>query len=105
MEIPSFVSKSRLSTPACNRQLFFNSAGSSLISTATKKVMLDYLNKEIEIGGYDVMMECEDETNEFYKEAAKLINAEPQNLRTKRVPRMLTLRCFIPCLGKRTISS
>ncbi len=80
MEIPSFVSESRFSTPASMKQLFFNSAGSSLISTATKKVMLDYLDQEIEIGGYDVMMECEDETNEFYKEAAKLINAEPHNI-------------------------
>lgn len=80
MEIPTFVREARKLTPACEKQLFFDSAGSSLVSMNTKKVMLEYLDEECERGGYDVMMDYKEAFQTFYVEAAKLIHASPRNI-------------------------
>ena len=67
-------------TPACKNQLFFNSAGSSLISEKTKQIMISYLQEESVLGGYDLMMENYNKFDQFYVQAAQLIHAKPENI-------------------------
>lgn len=52
-----------------------NSAGSSIMSDSTIKVITDYLHLEQKIGGYECMVESYPEFDLFYNRTAKLINA------------------------------
>ena len=74
------IEKVRAQCPAAAKSLFFNSAGSSLPSLKTTEIVIDFTKREAEVGGYKLMVDEGDQFNEFYIEAAKLINAEPRNI-------------------------
>lgn len=61
-------------------KLFFNNAGSSLMSNIVVDSMLDYLKQEEQFGGYEVVNKNAELLENFYTETAKLINCKPSNI-------------------------
>ncbi|NND93673.1 MAG: aminotransferase class V-fold PLP-dependent enzyme [Flavobacteriales bacterium] len=70
----------RYDTPACEKNLFLNSAGSSLPPTIVNKTIYEYLRSEEEVGGYKLMEIKAVDINGFYSSSAKLIGASPRNM-------------------------
>lgn len=70
----------RRDTPGCADKIFLNSAGSSLMPKIVAEKMTEYLHDEEKLGGYEVAKRRAFETDEFYKETAKLINCGTDNI-------------------------
>ena len=70
----------RADIPALASITHFNNAGTSLMPRPVFEAMLDYLHREQEIGGYETAMEREGDTEDFYRQAARLINARPEDI-------------------------
>ena len=74
------IAKIRRDTPALEDHIFLNSAGSSLPPEIVRKTITEYLDAEMRVGGYKVMMERQEYFKDFYSETAHLINAQPHNI-------------------------
>ncbi|MCW8962802.1 MAG: aminotransferase class V-fold PLP-dependent enzyme [Gammaproteobacteria bacterium] len=74
------VSQLRQMTPGCLRRIHFNNAGASLPTTQTLTKVVDYLQREAEIGGYEAAREANDEIEATYSSIARLINAAPDEI-------------------------
>jgi selenocysteine lyase/cysteine desulfurase len=61
-------------------KIFMNNAGSSLMPSIVVDSMIDYLELEEQIGGYEVAAKNAEVLEEFYDETARLINAKPSNI-------------------------
>lgn len=61
-------------------KFFMNNAGSSLMPSIVVDSMIDYLELEEQIGGYEVAAKNAEVLEEFYDETARLINAKPSNI-------------------------
>lgn len=61
-------------------KIFMNNAGSSLMPSIVVDSMIDYLDLEEQIGGYEVAVKNAEVLEEFYDETARLINAKPSNI-------------------------
>lgn len=61
-------------------KIFMNNAGSSLMPSIVVDSMIDYLDLEEQIGGYEVAAKNAEVLEEFYDETARLINAKPSNI-------------------------
>ncbi|MFY7816238.1 MAG: aminotransferase class V-fold PLP-dependent enzyme, partial [Chryseobacterium taeanense] len=61
-------------------KIFLNNAGSSLMPSIVVDSMIDYLEMEEQMGGYEVANRNSEVLEEFYGETAKLINAKPHNI-------------------------
>ncbi|MDQ0594151.1 cysteine desulfurase/selenocysteine lyase [Chryseobacterium ginsenosidimutans] len=61
-------------------KIFLNNAGSSLMPTAVVDSMIDYLHQEEQLGGYEVANRNSELLEQFYDEAAKLINCKSSNI-------------------------
>lgn len=69
-----------LDIPNYGDKIFLNNAGASLMPVSVRKVIKDYLDKELEIGGYKLVDLEADTLNEFYEVTAQLLNCEPRNI-------------------------
>jgi selenocysteine lyase/cysteine desulfurase len=74
------INKIRRDTAGVSRQLFMNSAGASLPPITVVQKITEYLREEEQLGAYKVETLEQDQLNEFYTEAAKLINCQPRNI-------------------------
>ncbi|RQO40661.1 aminotransferase [Chryseobacterium sp. KBW03] len=70
----------RQDTPGCSDKIFLNSAGSSLMPKIVVDTIVNYLYEEQQVGGYTAADRKSEQINQFYEEAAKLINAKPFNI-------------------------
>lgn len=70
----------RKDTPGCNAKLFLNNAGASLNPKIVTETMIDYLQQEQVIGGYQLAAKKDSEINEFYTELATMLNCKPENI-------------------------
>lgn len=61
-------------------KIFLNNAGSSLMPSVVVDSMIDYLELEEQLGGYEVANRNAEVLEEFYDETARLINAKPSNI-------------------------
>ncbi|WP_288243301.1 aminotransferase class V-fold PLP-dependent enzyme [uncultured Chryseobacterium sp.] len=61
-------------------KIFMNNAGSSLMPSIVVDSMIEYLESEEQLGGYETMNRKADALEEFYDEAARLINTKPSNI-------------------------
>jgi selenocysteine lyase/cysteine desulfurase len=66
----------RADTPGCEQVVHFNNAGCGLLAAP----VLDHLNLEARIGGYEASAARAAEVREFYTEIAALINCGPDNI-------------------------
>jgi selenocysteine lyase/cysteine desulfurase len=74
------IDQIRQDTPGCAHKLFLNSAGSSLPPKVVNEKIIEYLQEEAIIGGYKLADQKAAEIQEFYKEAALLLNTRAENI-------------------------
>lgn len=70
----------RSDTAGLENKVHLNNAGASFVPKVVSEVLFDYLNKEALLGGYELEEQSETALNEFYIQAAKLLQAKPENL-------------------------
>ncbi|MBB5850021.1 aminotransferase class V-fold PLP-dependent enzyme [Amycolatopsis umgeniensis] len=76
LDIPAL----RADTPGTEKVVHFNNAGCGLLAKPVLATMLDHLNLEAEIGGYEAAAARAGEVAGFHREIAALINARPHNI-------------------------
>ncbi len=74
------IEQIRKDIPHYGNKIFFNSAGASLMPQSVVQKINYYLREEEKLGGYKVADLKENEINEFYNQASKLIGCEPRNI-------------------------
>jgi cysteine desulfurase / selenocysteine lyase len=70
------IARLRADTPACEKLIHFNNAGSSLMPTPVYQAVLDHLALEQTIGGYAAEDEAEPALEDFYDAFAALLSCE-----------------------------
>ncbi|MEV7549418.1 aminotransferase class V-fold PLP-dependent enzyme [Amycolatopsis sp. NPDC089917] len=70
----------RADTPGSEKVVHFNNAGCGLLAKPVLTTMLDHLDLEAGIGGYEAAAARADEVAGFYREIAALINARARNI-------------------------
>ncbi|MDB5244124.1 MAG: capreomycin acetyltransferase, partial [Spirosoma sp.] len=70
----------RADTPGCHHSLFMNSAGASLMPQPVVTAMMEYLQQEAQLGGYEVERLRMDQIARFYDETARLLNTRLYNI-------------------------
>ena len=74
------VGRFRAETKGVNNVLHLNNAGASLPPDIVHNTVVQYLERERDIGGYEAKSESGSRFNEFYTEVAKLIGAKPSEI-------------------------
>ncbi|MFZ2100527.1 MAG: aminotransferase, partial [Oricola sp.] len=74
------IEKARADTPACEKVLHFNNAGSSLMPTPVFEALQAVLHDENTLGGYEAERRAADDLASFYTEFAALLNASPDEI-------------------------
>ncbi|GAA1696056.1 aminotransferase class V-fold PLP-dependent enzyme [Kribbella yunnanensis] len=69
----------RADTPGCEQVIHFNNAGCGLLATPVLTTMLEHLQLEAQIGGYEASASRAAEVREFYVELAALLGGWPDN--------------------------
>jgi selenocysteine lyase/cysteine desulfurase len=74
------IARVRLDTKACQNNIFLNSAGASLPPEVVTDTVIDYLQKEAIIGGYQQAQVYEKQIQQFYINTATLLNTKSSNI-------------------------
>lgn len=74
------IEQLRADTPGTQAVIHFNNAGCSLPVKESIDIITEYLQLEATLGGYEVKNKYESIINEFYTEAAQLINASDDEI-------------------------
>ncbi|MVM28509.1 aminotransferase class V-fold PLP-dependent enzyme [Spirosoma sp. HMF4905] len=74
------LARLRADTPGCLDNLFMNSAGASLMPQPVVTAMMEYLQQETQLGGYEVERLRTGQIARFYDETAQLLNTQPGNI-------------------------
>lgn len=70
----------RADTPGCEQVIHFNNAGCGLLAKPVLQTMLDHLQLEAQIGGYEAAAARSEQVRGFYTELAALIGCGPGNI-------------------------
>lgn len=70
----------RADTPACESLIHLNNAGASLMPKPVHQAVLDHLDLEFNIGGYEAHAQATSKIEAFYAEFARLLNASPDEI-------------------------
>src|SRR5687768_2347897 len=70
------IARLRADTPACEKLIHFNNAGSSLMPKPVYQAVLDHLTLEQTIGGYAAEDEAEPALEDFYDAFAALLTCD-----------------------------
>lgn len=70
----------RADTPACEHRLHFNNAGASLMPDPVFRVLLEHLELERMVGGYEAQARAHAELAAFYSEFAALLGCSPAEI-------------------------
>ncbi len=73
---PPFLTRIRADTPGCDHVLHFNNAGAALTTRQSLQTVLDHLQQEAQIGGYEAARLAGDRVEAIYDSVATLINAQ-----------------------------
>ncbi len=74
------IERLRAETPGCAHVTHFNNAGSSLPPEAVLDAVVDHLQREAEIGGYEAAAERSDRLEHTYDALARLVGAQPDEI-------------------------
>ncbi len=74
------INKIRNETPGAKYVCHFNNAGAALPAHDTVQAITNFINKEARTGGYRMQFSNEALLQGFYQNAAKLINASPEEI-------------------------
>ncbi|OAI50389.1 aminotransferase class V [Opitutia bacterium SCGC AG-212-L18] len=78
--MPINLEKVRLETPGAKEVIHFNNAGASLPCNKVLRSVIDHLTLESQKGGYEAAAIKQEAIDRFYTAAAKLINAEADEI-------------------------
>jgi selenocysteine lyase/cysteine desulfurase len=70
------IARLRADTPACEKLIHFNNAGSSLMPAPVYRAVLDHLALEQSIGGYEAEDEASPALEDFYDAFADMLNCD-----------------------------
>ncbi len=70
----------RRDTPGCRQRIHFNNAGASLVPLPVLRTIIDHLNLESQIGGYEAAEAASDRISAVYDSAARLLNCAPDEI-------------------------
>lgn len=73
------IERIRAETPGCSSVIHLNNAGSSLPPAVVLDAVLDYLQAEARVGGYEIASDRADELAAVYSNASRVLGGEPQN--------------------------
>jgi cysteine desulfurase / selenocysteine lyase len=76
----SLINKLRDDTLGCKQFLHLNNAGASMQPHQVVRAVIHYLEQEELIGGYELATNEAEKLNDFYSQAAKLLNASPDEI-------------------------
>lgn len=74
------IERFRDDTPGCRQVVHLNNAGASLCPAPVLSTILDYLQLESHVGGYEAELEKAAELEAVYSSLARLIGAKPQEI-------------------------
>ncbi|RMF86100.1 MAG: aminotransferase class V-fold PLP-dependent enzyme [Nitrospinota bacterium] len=74
------VEKVRRETPGCEEVIHFNNAGASLMPRPVLHTVVQHLQREALIGGYEAKEEADDRLEQVYQDIAAFIGARPQEI-------------------------
>lgn len=74
------VEKVRADTPGCTEVLHFNNAGASLPPNPVFQSVIDHLELERKIGGYEAKAQVQYKIDRFYESLASLLNCKPNEI-------------------------
>ncbi len=74
------LARARLETPGCEKSLFFDSAGASLMPQVVLDAQIAHLEREAERGGYTAAAEAEEAVERTYRALARLLNCSPREI-------------------------
>ncbi len=74
------VAKIRAETPGCSEVLHFNNAGASLPPDVVYQAVVNHLNLERNIGGYEAEARFREKIAHFYTAFATLLNCKPEEV-------------------------
>jgi cysteine desulfurase/selenocysteine lyase len=74
------VTTVRADTPACERVLHFNNAGAALMPDPVYRVLVEHLELERRVGGYEAQAIAADAVDAFYSEFAELLGCEENEI-------------------------
>jgi cysteine desulfurase/selenocysteine lyase len=67
------VEKARMDTPGCEHVLHFNNAGAALMPQIVRDTLVDHIDRELMMGGYEAASQVKDRLENVYLSTAKLI--------------------------------
>jgi selenocysteine lyase/cysteine desulfurase len=70
----------RQETDGCANVIHLNNAGAGLMPNTVTKAIVEHINLEAAIGGYEAAALKAESINEFYNQAGRLINCKPANI-------------------------
>jgi len=74
------IEKVRAETPGCSQVLHFNNAGASLPPDTVFQAVVDHLDLERRIGGYEAEARVQEKIDRFYSAFATLLNCRPEEI-------------------------
>lgn len=74
------IDRVRADTPACERMIHVNNAGSSLQPEPVTRAVLDHLTLEQQIGGYEAEAQAANDLASFYTGFASLLGCRPHEI-------------------------
>ncbi|MCI0490743.1 MAG: aminotransferase class V-fold PLP-dependent enzyme [Blastocatellia bacterium] len=74
------IERLRAETPGCEERIHLNNAGAALMPEPVKRAILDHIELESRIGGYEAADARREEIESAYKSVARLIGARPRNI-------------------------
>lgn len=80
MNNPVDIIRARKDTPACEDVIHFNNAGSSLMPEPVSSALFEFLQSEVNRGGYETAGLYDDGLENCYRAAARLLNCQPQEI-------------------------
>ncbi|MDJ0702383.1 MAG: aminotransferase class V-fold PLP-dependent enzyme [Leptolyngbyaceae cyanobacterium MO_188.B28] len=74
------LSRARRETPGCENVLHFNNAGAALMPHCVLDAVVNHLNLEAQIGGYEAAARAQESVERVYAAAAQLIGCEADEI-------------------------
>lgn len=74
------IGQVRAETPGCSQVLHFNNAGASLQPDTVFQAVVDHLDLERRIGGYEAKAQSQEKVDRFYSAFATLLNCQPEEI-------------------------
>jgi cysteine desulfurase / selenocysteine lyase len=74
------VAAARADTPGCEERIHFNNAGASLMPRPVIEAVIEHLELEARIGGYEAAEAAHDRIEAVYTSVARLVNCAPREI-------------------------